>query len=152
MHQWRGRNAAQISRRERSSAARRRKTNRQPLLGEVVSPSSRAKTIVWPTYRGLPRGKVSLQMTKTNRQPLLGGGDAKSVTPVRLDETMANLPLSTLEGSKSNEDPDGWRIVAIHGTGSRAPGSTDGHNPRSSWPCVNKVPVGNNRYKEGGDS
>jgi hypothetical protein len=30
-----------------------------------------------------------------------------------------------LEGSKSNEDPDGWRIVAIRGTGSNAPGSTD---------------------------
>jgi hypothetical protein len=52
------------------------------------------------------------------------------------DETMANLPISTLEGSKSNEDPDGWRVVAIRGTGSRAPGSTDGHNPRSSIMAV----------------
>ncbi len=29
-------------------------------------------------------------------------------------------------------------------TGSNAPGSTEGHNPRSSLPCGDKVPVGNN--------
>jgi hypothetical protein len=52
--------------------------------------------------------------------------------------------LLSMEGSKSNEYPDGWRVVAICGTGSNAPGSTDGHNPRSSLPCGDKVPVGNN--------
>ncbi len=65
---------------------------------------------------------------------------------------MANLPIRNLKGSKSNEDPDGCRVVAIRGTGSNAPGSTNGHNPRSSWPCVDKVPVGNNLYKKGGNS
>jgi hypothetical protein len=65
---------------------------------------------------------------------------------------MAKQPKTTLEGSKSNVDPDGGRFVAIRGTGSNAPGSADGHNPRPSWPSVDEVPVGNNLYKEGGNS
>ncbi len=61
---------------------------------------------------------------------------------------MANLPISTLEGSKPT-DPDGGRFVAIRGTGSNAPGFTDERNPRPSWLCVDEVPVGDDLpYKE----
>ncbi len=57
MHPWRGRNAAQIPRKT-SCGARRLKTNWQPLLGEVVSPSPFSKTISsWQTHRGPLRGK-----------------------------------------------------------------------------------------------
>jgi hypothetical protein len=60
--------------------------------------------------------------------------------------------MSNLEGSKPT-DPDEGRFVAIRRTGSNAPGSTDGHKPRPSRLCVDKVPVGNNLpYKEGGNS
>jgi hypothetical protein len=61
--------------------------------------------------------------------PLRKGG--KSVIPAKRDD-LANLPTSTLEGSKSSDQPDGGRFVAIRGTGSNAPGSADGRNPRPS--------------------
>jgi hypothetical protein len=65
------------------------------------------------------------------------------VIPAKRDDNLANLPISTLEGSKPT-DPDGGRFVAIRGTGSNASGSTDEHNPSPSWRCVDEVPVGNN--------
>jgi hypothetical protein len=71
VHSWRDRNAAQIPQKT-SCGARRLKTIRQPLSGEVVNPSLFSKTISWPTYRGPPQGEVSPHLTKTNRQPLLG--------------------------------------------------------------------------------
>jgi hypothetical protein len=48
-----------------------------------------------------------------------------------------------MEGSKPTY-PDGWRVVAVRGTGSNAPGFTDEHSPRLSRLCVDEVPVGNN--------
>ncbi len=74
------------------------------------------------------------------------------VIPAKRDTDLANLPISTLEGSKPNESPDGGRVVAVRGTGSNAPGLTDEHNPRPSWPCVDEVPVGNNLPCKGGIS
>jgi hypothetical protein len=105
MHQWRGRNAAQIPQKT-SCGARRLKTIRQPLSREVVSPSLFSKTTTWPTYRGPPRGEVSPHLTKTNRQPLLGRVVNKTVIPAEQDE-LANLPTSALEGSKSSDELDG---------------------------------------------
>jgi hypothetical protein len=122
------------------------KTNRQPLSGEVVRPSLFSKTISCPIYGGPLRGEVSPCLTKANRQPLLG----RAVSPlflVKRDDNLANLPISTLEGSKSNEYLDGWSVVAIRGTGN-APGSSDGHNPRSSLPFGDKVPVRNNLIRK----
>ncbi len=53
-----------------------------------------------------------------------------------------------MEGSKPTY-LDGWRVVAVRGTGSNASGFTDEHNPRPSRLCVDEVPVGNNfSYKE----
>jgi hypothetical protein len=94
----------------------------------------------------LPRitsGEGSPPLPKTIRQTLL----RRAVSPlflVKRDDNLANLPISTLKGRKFNEYLDEWRIVAIRGTGNNAPGSTDGHNPRSSVPCGDKVPVGKN--------
>ncbi len=68
-------------------------------------------------------------------------------------DVLANLPTSALEGSKSSDELDGERFKAIRGTGSIAPGSADERNPRPSWLCVDKVPVGNKLpYKESGNS
>ena len=68
---------------------------------------------------------------------------------VKRDDNLANLPISTLEGSKPTDPDRGGRFVAIRGTGSNAPGSTDEHNPRPSRLCVDEVPVRNNfPYKE----
>ncbi len=74
------------------------------------------------------------------------------VIPAKRDADLANLPISTLEGSKPNKSPDGGRFVAVRGTGSNAPEFTDEHNPRPSWPCVDGVPVGNNLPYKGGIS
>jgi hypothetical protein len=52
--------------------------------------------------------------------------------------------MSNLEGSKPTDPDGGRRFVAIRGTGSNAPGSTEERNPRPSWLCVDEVPVGNN--------
>jgi hypothetical protein len=55
-----------------------------------------------------------------------------------------------LEQSKSSDQPDGGRFVAIGGTGSDTPASAGGHNPRPSWPCVDEVQGGGNSLYEGG--
>ncbi len=90
--------------------------------------------------------KSAIDKDESAAPPRKGG---KTFFPAKRDDDLANLPIiSTLEGSKPT-DPDGGRFVAIHGTGSNAPGFTDEHNPRPSWLCVDEVPVGNNLpYKE----
>jgi hypothetical protein len=62
---------------------------------------------------------------------------------------MANLPISTLEESTPNANPNGGRIVAIRRAGSDAPVSAGGHNPRPSWPCVYEAQT-ENSLLEGG--
>ncbi len=72
----------------------------------------------------------------------------KSVIPAKRDD-LANLPTSTLDGSKSSDQPDGGRFVAIRETGSNAPGSADGRNSRPSWPSVDEAQTGDSLLEEG---
>jgi hypothetical protein len=71
-----------------------------------------------------------------------------SCIPAKRDD-LANLPTSMLEGSKSSDQPDGGRFVAIRGTGSNAPASADGRNPRPSWPSVDETQTGDSLLEEG---
>ncbi len=71
--------------------------------------------------------------------PLRKGGE--TVIPAEQDE-LANLPGAAPGGSKSIDELDGGRFVAIRGTGSIAPGSADVRNPRPSWPSVDDAHAG----------
>ncbi len=143
--------------REEEELVGRGPTNLSPTVEELSEPENRLLTPEQgPTYNSPPEddfganpaedAAMAGQKLRRNFQeeeeqrrkaakddsaaPPRGGG--KSAIPGKRDEIVTNLPISTLEGSKSNEDPDGGRFVAIRGTGSNAPVSADGHNPRPS--------------------
>ncbi len=104
MHPWRGRNAAQILQKT-SCGARRLKTIRQPLSGEVIGKSVPfLKDDIVANLSGTASGGSKPTPDKDeSAAPLRRGG--KSV-PFLKDDIVANLPRTASGGSKPTPDKD----------------------------------------------